>query len=139
MAEKDIKHKLPEPTQCNNCGGPVEYVNNDRIYGRSYGKWPFAWRCQSRTCDSYVGVHPNTRIPLGHLADRETREARKIHKAKFMSLLKKKGWNRGKGYSWLSKAMNLPGSETHWGMFTAEQAKEAGRLCIQEAMSGSVS
>jgi hypothetical protein len=132
MAEKDIKHKLPAPTVCNNCGSKVDYVNNEAIYGRSYGKWPYAYRCSSFTCDSYVGVHPNTKIPLGTLADRATREARKQYKPMFFDLLAQKGWHRGKGYNWLSKAMSIPPEETHWGMFNVERCKLAGELCLKE-------
>lgn len=128
------KLEMERPTKCPHCGDHVSYVNNEKIYGRPYGRWPFAYRCDSFTCDSYVGVHPNTEKALGTLANRPMREARKEHKPKFFALLEKKGWGRNKGYKWLAEAMGLPRQKTHWGMFDVEQCELAGRLCV-EAMN----
>ena len=69
-AEK-VKDPTPVPTECRYCNGPVELVENSEIYRRNYGKWPYAYLC--RSCDAYVGLHPNTLIPLGSLANRELR------------------------------------------------------------------
>ncbi len=123
---------VKQVSTCPHCGGSVSYVNNQQIYGRPYGNWPYAYLCDDRECDSYVGVHPNTVIPLGTLANRAMRDARKKHKPKFFALLKKKGWARNKGYKWLAEAMGLSRQETHWGMFDVEQCEKAGRLCVEE-------
>lgn len=78
-ATKRVKDPLPVPT-CN-CFGKIELVNNSEIYGREYGKWPYAYLC--RGCLSYVGLHPFTDIPLGILANAELRESKKRNKSYF--------------------------------------------------------
>lgn len=133
---RKVKHKLPAPTTCPNCGGPVKFVNNTEIYGKPYGKWPYAFLCENRVCDSYVGVHPNTRIPLGSLANKETREARSRHKPKFHSLIKVRGWSRSKGYKWLSNQLKIAPELTHWGMFDIETCNRAGEICQKELLKG---
>src|SRR5690606_31465936 len=69
-----VKDWMPPPSCCPYCGGPVRLVKNCEIYrGRAYGAWPYAYWCQP--CDAFVGLHPETDLPLGTLADRELREA----------------------------------------------------------------
>lgn len=81
-ALKRIKDALPKPTACNCCSAPVELVENSEIYnGRSFGDWPYAYLC--RSCGAYVGLHPDTDLPLGTLADKRLRDARKVSKAPF--------------------------------------------------------
>lgn len=132
-ALKRVKDSLPIPEDCNNCGLPVELVSNAEIYGREYGDWPYAYRCIS--CDSYVGLHPDTDLPLGTLADKQTREARKSYKGSFFTLCDFRGWSRNQGYAWLAKQMGIEKSQCHWGMFSVAQAEMAGSICqkaIQE-------
>lgn len=135
MAEKDVKHKVPAPEFCPHCGSDVEYVNNKEIYGRSYGRWPYMYRCVDKQCDSYVGCHPNTTIPLGSLANREMREARKSGKKRFFDVLSLEGWSRSKGYKWLSEQMGIPASETHWGMFDVARARQASEICRKQCQA----
>lgn len=128
MSEK-VKHKVKPITRCSYCGGEVKYVCNDEIYGKQYGKWPYAYLCQTDSCRAYVGVHPNSKIPLGTLADRATREARKRHKPDFITMQKKLGLSRNQAYKWLSEALSIDPSKTHWGMFDVETCERAGQLC----------
>lgn len=60
---------LPIPKGCPHCGHAVALVNNSVIYGKSYGVWPYAWKCDH--CDAYVGVHADSVYPQGALAGRE--------------------------------------------------------------------
>lgn len=139
MSVNKIKHKVDPITTCHYCSGEVKFVCNDEIYGRTYGDWPYAYLCQNNECRAYVGVHSGTEIPLGSLADKDTREARKYHKASFLRLLKVRNWNRNGGYAWLSKKLDLPRSETHWGMFDAQTCMKAGEICrkaIKQTESG---
>lgn len=64
--------KVPKCPKCKKDG---EWVDNIEVYGRRYGKSYMCYYC--RDCDTYVGCHNNTRNPLGEMADKETREARK--------------------------------------------------------------
>lgn len=129
-ALKRVKDALPPPETCPYCGPnmPVFLVNNSEIYGREYGEWPYAYLCEG--CDSYVGVHPNTDIPLGTLATKDMREARKKGKAVFLKL-RRRFPNRKTHYQWLADALGIPTSECHWGMFSIERAREAEAVCRQ--------
>ncbi|MGN1209110.1 MAG: zinc-finger-containing protein [Duodenibacillus sp.] len=45
---------VKNPTICNLCGGHVEFITNDKIYGISLGSG-FAYRCTK--CGAYTGTH----------------------------------------------------------------------------------
>lgn len=122
-----VRDYMPPPTICRYCGGPVRLINHREIYGREYSEWPYLYDC--RACDAYVGLHPKTDLPLGTLANAELRNARKTHKAKFIALTKKHGWDRKKAYSWLAGKMGIDKSVCHWGWFDADQCLKAGELC----------
>lgn len=129
-ALKRVKNPLPAPTECPYCGpgSRVFLVNNSAIYnGRSYGDWPFAYLC--RSCGAYVGLHPDTDLPLGTLADRELRLARSENKAHFNALMKKLGLSRNEAYQSLAEQMGISVEDCHWGWFDLDQCKRAGRIC----------
>lgn len=129
-ALRRITDLMEPPEQCPNCNGPVELVNNSEVYGREYGDWPYVYRCfDHRGCDSYVGIHPHTDIPLGMLADSFERQARKDNKRHFMTWQELNGWSRKQVYAWLAKRMGIPVSRCHWGLFGVEQANIAGAIC----------
>lgn len=126
-ALKRVKSPAPIPTACPYCQGAVELTSHAEVYnGREYSDWPYIYLC--RPCDAYVGVHPKTDIPLGTLANRELREARKQEKPNFEKL-----WHtpemRTRAYEWLAGEMGLTVGECHWGMFTVEQCRRAGAIC----------
>lgn len=126
-ALKRIPHPMPVPTVCSGCGGQVELVSNDEIYGRGYGDWPFAYLC--RPCDAYVGLHPNTDIPLGTLANKALREERKRSKAVFHDLIRHKGGSRTHWYRELAKQMRIGVDQCHFGMFDLERCEQALNAC----------
>lgn len=123
-ALKRVKDRLDPPTKCDCCGGKVELVNNSEIYnGRSYGDWPYAYRCAD--CGAYVGLHPQTDLPLGTLADYATRAARKQKKL-FIPLIQSRfGGDREAAYQWLADGMGIEKRLCHWGIFTVEQCNQA--------------
>lgn len=127
-ALKRVKDYVPPPTHCPYCNGLVSLVSNEAIYGRQYGKWPYAYLC--RPCDAQVGLHPATDLPLGTLANRELREARKRSKSAFIVLMNLREWDRNQAYAWLSGRMGLPKAETHFGMFDLERARMAESVCV---------
>lgn len=130
-ALKRVKDRLDPPTKCNCCGGMVELVNNSEIYnGKSYGDWPYAYRCLD--CDAYVGLHPNTDLPLGTMAGDETRLARRETKGPFTELLEKLGGDRNAAYQWLADGMGIEKKYCHFGLFTVEQCNKAAELIEKE-------
>ncbi|WP_347558537.1 zinc-finger-containing protein [Robbsia sp. KACC 23696] len=102
-----VKDPLPVPAKCPNCSGRVELVENRAIYGKPYGRWPYAYLCANRTCDSYVGIHPRTDIPLGTLANKATRAARKRAKGAFAPLWESGEMTQDDAYAWLAGALGI--------------------------------
>lgn len=105
-------------------------ATHEEIYGRDYSDWPYAYLCES--CGAYVGLHPFTAIPLGTLADKKTRDARKNCKAPFESLWRTGRMSRNQAYQWLAGKLGIPVNECHFGWFTAEQCETAMKHCINE-------
>jgi hypothetical protein len=127
-ALKRVKNPLPAPVSCPYCSGPVDLVENSVIYkGHTYGDWPYAYDC--RPCDAYVGLHPDTDVPLGTLANKALREARKKAKNEFHEWMELDRRNRNSAYQWLSEKMNLTVGECHFGWFNEDQCEEARDHC----------
>lgn len=130
-----VKDRLPIPTKCHYCGGEVRLASNKEIYnGTEYGSWPYIYLCDC--CKSYVGLHPQTHLPLGTLADGRTRGARK-QKLLFLDLVQEHfGGDRAAGYAWLADQMGIPVSQCHWGMFDVEQCNVAAAICARRVEGG---
>ncbi|HWK69993.1 MAG TPA: zinc-finger-containing protein [Burkholderiaceae bacterium] len=126
-----VRDRLDPPAKCDCCGGTVKLVNNSEIYnGRSYGDWPYAYLCTE--CGAYVGLHPKTDLPLGTMADEETRQARKDTKEPFTDLLEHFNGDRNAAYEWLAGAMGIEKKYCHFGLFTTEQCDLAWEVIEQK-------
>lgn len=125
-----VLNPLPIPTICPNCGGPVAMQSNSVVYRKEYGQWPFLYRCQDAACDSYVGLHPKTDIPLGTLANKETRDYRKKAKGLLMPMWEEQGMDRTAVYAWLAGKMGIQDvNQCHIGWFNIEQCKQVIQIC----------
>lgn len=128
-ALRRIRHPAPVPTSCDCCRSPrVDLVENSEIYGgRSYGQWPYAYLC--RDCGARIGLHPQTDIPLGTMADKSLREARNACKQPFESIWRHGAMSRGKAYRWLSEKMGIAREQCHFGLFNIQQCEQARDIC----------
>lgn len=124
-----VPDPLPTPHVCHHCGGHIELVNNQEIYGKPYGQWPWAYLC--RGCGAHVGIHPYTNIALGFVANFEERVARKLAKDKFNKLWRGDIEYRNRAYAWLASQMGIPRSECHFGMFGVDQCTKALEIMNQ--------
>ena len=108
------RRAVPAPT-CP-CGREAELVNGAVIYPhrRDLAAKLF-YRCAP--CGAYVGCHPNTKTPLGTLADAHTRAARAAVHAAFDPLWKSGRWARRDAYGWLANALGIPYRRCHIGLF----------------------
>ena len=123
-----VRDRIEPPKACHCCGGPVRLISNAEIYGREYGAWPFAYRCS--TCGAYIGLHPDTDLPLGIMADRATTKARKAAKGEFLALAGERfAGKQGEAYAWLARALGIAPSICHFGMFDQQRAQRAGDVC----------
>ncbi|HHK1125480.1 TPA: zinc-finger-containing protein [Pseudomonas aeruginosa] len=132
-ALKRIKHPQPIPTNCPFCGSDVELVNNSEIYGREYGDWPYAYKCEDwdDDCGAYVGLHPETDLPLGTLADKPLRDSRNRCKKPFERIWRDGLMSRADAYAWLAKQLGLSAAECHFGLFDVDRCERAKRICDQ--------
>ena len=129
VAIRRVKHPIQIPTTCRHCGGKVEPVHNSRIYGSAFGEWPWSYLCKN--CGAYVGMHPYTNLPLGTLANRAQREARKEVKQLFNSLwldAPDRRAARSQAYAWLASKMGLTEAQCHFGQFDELQCDAATKI-----------
>lgn len=128
-ALKRVKHPVAVPTVCRYCNGAVDLVDNSEIYnGRSYGDWPYAYLCSC--CRAYVGLHPDTDLPLGTLADKPTREARNATKKTFETIWRDQYMSRAEAYAWLAGKLGISVADCHFGLFEPAQCKLAEQFSV---------
>ncbi|MBD1229258.1 zinc-finger-containing protein [Xenorhabdus griffiniae] len=126
-AIRKVKDPLPAPTECRYCNGNVAIVSHEDVYGRSYGNWPWLYICT--TCRAYVGMHPFTDIPLGTLANKETRAARNSCKQYFEQIWRSGRLTRTEAYHWLAKQLEISPSQCHFGWFDTDMCERAANIC----------
>lgn len=120
----DPRCLLPAPTTCIYCKSPVEYTSHAKIYGgREYSDWPYIYLCTNPCCQASIGVHEGTQHPLGTLADRETKEARKQAHAAFDGIWKMKYMKRTEAYRWLAGKLDIEPWRCHIGWFDISYCK----------------
>lgn len=115
------------PKVCNLCGGKVEFISNDALYGRRYGSG-FAYLCTR--CGAYVGTHNKgyKREALGILANKEMRDWKMKCHALFDAQYQGKRTTRSDCYFRLSKALKIDPKECHFGYFDIPMLKRAYEL-----------
>ena len=108
------------PTICPNCGALVTLENSSIVYnGKDYG---WIYLCNNfPNCNTFVGTHKGTIIPLGTLANKELRELRKECHRLFDLLWKSKSISRNDAYKWLRRTMKLSEEDAHIAMFNEDQ------------------
>jgi hypothetical protein len=90
-------------------------------------QWPWIWRCND--CKAFVGCHNQTRIPMGRIADANTRRLRAHAHIAFDPIWHEfKLLSRVKAYNWLARQMSIESSECHFAWMTAEQLQKAIEL-----------
>ncbi len=109
---------------CPYCKQEPIFVDSSVIYGKSYGMIYFC-----KDCDAYCGVHKDTNVPLGRLANKTLRELKKEAHKYFDEIWKSKKMNRSEAYKWLSEKLNLPIEYTHIGMFNEDLCKNTRTYC----------
>lgn len=128
-----VRNALPVPTKCPHCGDSVELVGNELVYSKPYGNWPYMYLCQNSECGSYVGLHPFTMIPLGTLATRPMRVARKKAKEAFNPLWETNLMTRSDAYRWLALQLGIENyEECHIGWFDVDTCNKVVQLCDEK-------
>lgn len=115
--------------KCPYCGSKAKLVDSKVIYGRSYGK---AFICSNYPCcDSYVGCHKGTDIPLGTLANSELRKKRNQCHVLFDQTWKSNNMTRIGAYARLAKLLNIRVNDCHFGMFDLNTCNKAMKFIYE--------
>ena len=80
-------------------------------------------------CDSYVRVHPGTKIPMGTMANRKLRALRNEAHHYFDQLHKKGHMSKEDAYQWLASILAAPMGQAHIGLLGEYYC----RLVIEES------
>lgn len=116
--------RVEPPMICPYCRSGVKVVHHNEVYNKSYGDWPWLYKCSNSKCDTHVGIHKYTDIPLGRLANKHLRNLRKFVKNIFVnSWMYKK--NIDIAYKKLAKDLALSSEATHFGNFNTVQCHNA--------------
>ena len=114
---------------CPYCGNKSDGVTGQVVYPHRpdlHNKW--FYRCVP--CDAYVDCHPNTKNPLGRLANAELRKYKSMAHRAFDPIWKSKAMKRSDAYKALAAEMRIQPSECHIGMFDIAQCKQVIAICL---------
>jgi len=91
--------------------------------------WDLIWHCLD--CLALVGCHEGTDIPLGRMADAQTREARfNAHKVFDRMWRGRAPMTRAEAYTWMATTLGLDPADAHIGMLTADQCEELSKAVL---------
>ena len=112
MKKKRAQSAAP---RCPYCGSHSVLKSADGIY-HTNNKDTMLYVCSRYpACDSYVRVHPGTKIPVGTMANRELRALRNEAHRNFDQLHKKGLMSREDAYHWLASVLAAPLGQAHIG------------------------
>ncbi len=114
---------------CNTFSIPV---TGKEIYpARSNLHYKNFYKCPSDTCDAYVGCHPDSKRPLGRLANKELRQAKSAAHRAFDPFWQgsKPIIKRAAAYKWLGEELNLKKGDVHIGLFDVAMCNAVMRIC----------
>ena len=112
MKKKRAHNNTP---RCPYCGSHSVLRSADGIY-RNNDKNAMLYVCSKYpVCDSYVRVHPGTKIPMGTMANRELRALRNEAQRNFDQLHKRGLMSKEDAYQWLASVLAAPLGQAHIG------------------------
>lgn len=113
-----------EGLTCPYCLSGTKKVPMEFVYGTVYSSGHDIICCNNfPQCDSYVGTHSDGR-PLGRLANKNLRTAKRAAHEAFDKLWKSGFLKRKEAYKKLSNFLNIPPEYTHIGMFKIQTCKK---------------
>lgn len=120
--------------KCPYCGAEVVLKDATYIYHSNKSKeWGKVWVCSNYPkCNSYVGCHKGTEIPLGRLANARLRTLKAEAHKQFDPLWKSGLMSRKEAYSWLATMLNIPIYECHIGLFDIKMCQKVIHLCKRQ-------
>lgn len=118
--------------KCPYCGADAKLVPASTVHKINNDKEK-VWICSNYPkCDSYVGCHSGTEIPLGRLANEKLRQLKiKAHR-EFDVLWKSGIMTRHEAYEWLASMLHMEVSECHIGKFSPEMCNRVIKICHRQ-------
>ena len=114
---------------CSYCGQITCLVKGSDIYKKYNKLYSEKYFYYCKQCDAYVGCHPNTKNPLGTVANKTLRKLRNSCHNSFDKIWKNKYLSRSKAYKWLASELNISLKQCHIGMFDEQMCLEAIKKC----------
>lgn len=120
--------------KCPYCGAEVILRDATFIYHNSKSKdWGNMWVCSNYPkCNSYVGCHQGTSLPLGRLANERLRTLKMEAHKQFDPIWKSGLMNRKDAYKWLSSMLGISMEECHIGLFDIKMCQKVIHLCKKQ-------
>ena len=133
MKKKRAQNTAP---RCPYCGSHSVLRSADGIY-RCNDKKTMLYVCSKYpVCDSYVRVHPGTKIPVGMMANRDLRALRNEAHRNFDQLHKQGLMSKEDAYLWLASILAAPLGQAHIGYlgeYYCRQVIEASKQQLENA------
>ena len=91
------------------------------------------WVCSKfPKCNSYVGCHKGTTLPLGRLANERLRTLKAEAHKQFDPIWKSGLMSRKQAYNWLADMLRISVEDCHIGMFDIKMCQKVIHLCKKQ-------
>ena len=111
--------KKRKQIHCPYCGAKATLRPSSAVYGDAAKTKGYLYVCDRYPkCDSYVGAHKKTKLPMGTLANGDLRNKRiQAHKA-FDWMWKSGLMTKWQAYKWMQGKLDLSDEQAHIAMFS---------------------
>lgn len=111
--------KKRKQIRCPYCGAKATLRPSSAVYGDAAKTDGYLYVCDRYPkCDSYVGAHKKTKLPMGTLANGDLRNKRiQAHKA-FDWMWKYGLMTKWQAYKWMQGKLDLSDEQAHIAMFS---------------------
>ena len=111
--------KKRKQIRCPYCGAKATLRPSSAVYGDAAKTDGYLYVCNRYPkCDSYVGAHKKTKLPMGTLANGDLRNKRiQAHKA-FDWMWKSGLMTKWQAYKWMQGKLDLSDEQAHIAMFS---------------------
>ncbi len=118
--------------KCPYCGAQAVLRSSTAVYSENARPGEFLYVCSRYpVCDSYVGAHRKSLLPMGSLANGDLRNKRiQAHKA-FDRLWKHRIMEKWQAYWWMQAKFGLNNEQAHIAKFSEYMCDQLIRACNQ--------
>lgn len=113
-----MKH---QKVHCQYCGAPAKKVPDSVVHGDKARGVSLYVCTKYPKCNSYVGVHANSGVPLGSLANPRLRYKRRLAHQVFDTLWQSGYMDRDAAYNWMRDVLGLSVGQAHIGRLSEKR------------------